>query len=260
MNEKLWLEMAQEIRTQDNACTAEPIYVVQQRKRMYGIDPDLCDDGEVVWLDCMNDHDEIEAEEAKKLEDTYNETLEVPENYTRTGYMDTWEFVQPFFTKKGAEEYIEANRHRLTDPRIYVDSAYRNKEWQEVRNRLTQYSIGIKQSTSADAFAPFEGMRLGNPVYFWFEEEDADGGVEYVIKRVVGEPKSSLWTDDRGYGVRITEEMAAKCHGRVILFDQIQNMLNEIEKLKKQVGELTDIPPSVFLCNRETDLTETDNK
>lgn len=133
--EKLYF-MAHAMRTQDNASTAEPIFIVQQRHRLYGIDPDLVDDGEVVWLDCCNDYCEVEGDEAKALEEAYSETFEVPGEYQRTGYQDDWEFVQPFFTRVGAEAYIVANGHNLTDPRIYVDSAYRNREWQAVRAML----------------------------------------------------------------------------------------------------------------------------
>lgn len=240
MNEKLWLEMAQDIRTQDNACTAEPIYIVQQRQRMYGIDPDLCDDGKIVWLDLMNDHEELSGEEAEFLEKAYQKNFEEPENFTRTGYIDQWEFVQPFFTRKGAEEYIEANRHNLKEPRIYVDSAYRNKEWQEVRKRLSVYDLARLKADNRgdDVFAVFDGMRLGTPVYFWFEEEDSEGVVEYVIKRVVGDSKSSLWTDDRGYGIRITEELAAKCRGRVMPYDQALVLQEELERISHLVFEL----------------------
>lgn len=231
MNEKLWLEMAQEIRTQDNASTAEPIYIVQQRQRMYGIDPDLCDDGEIVWMDLMNDHEEIKGEEAKSLEEAYQESLEIPENYTRTGYMDTWEFVQPFFTKKGAEDYIEVNRHRLTDPRIYVDSAYRNYEWQEVRKRLLTTEL---KKLRDNVFSVFEGVTLDNPLYFWFLEENPKGAKEYVVRKVVGEYGGTLWTDDKGYGLRVTDDVASRCLGRVATFDQVEALRREIEELKQK--------------------------
>jgi hypothetical protein len=133
---QLWERMSREVQTQDNAATAHPIFVVQQRERIYGCDPDLVDDGEVVWLDAVNDCQEIHGEERDKLEEEYKRTFKVPDDYHRTGYFDRYEFVQPFFTKAGAEAYIEANRHRLKDPRIYVDSAYRNPEWQAVLRHL----------------------------------------------------------------------------------------------------------------------------
>jgi hypothetical protein len=127
-------KIAERVRTQDNAITADPIFVVQQRVRMYGMDPDV--DDVFVWLDSCNDNIEIEEEEAAKLEETYQKTLKIPGEYCRTGYKDIWEFVQPFFTRKAAEAYIEVMRHRLTDPRVYVESGYRNREWQTIRALL----------------------------------------------------------------------------------------------------------------------------
>lgn len=115
--------------TQDNACTAHPIFVVQQRERIYGIDAQWTDD--IAWID---DEGEVDPSDPDwtKAEEHYQETGEELWEWTRTGYVDRWVFVQPFFTRAAAEAYIEANGHRLTDPRVYVDSAYRNREWQAI--------------------------------------------------------------------------------------------------------------------------------
>jgi hypothetical protein len=128
-------KIAEHVRTQDNAITADPIFVVQQRVRIYGMDPDV-DDVSIVWLDSCNDNAEITGDELNELEAKYDAGFHVPNEYYRTGYKDTWEFVQPFFTRKAAEAYIEVMRHRLTDPRVYVESGYRNREWQAIRALL----------------------------------------------------------------------------------------------------------------------------
>lgn len=88
-----------------------------------------------VWIEDNGDHAEATAEEAAKLEAEYIGDKE-PEGWMRVAYVDMWELVQPFFTRAGAEAFIAANKHRLTDPRIYVDSAYRNPEWQAMREYL----------------------------------------------------------------------------------------------------------------------------
>jgi hypothetical protein len=129
---------AETIKDQDNRCTAEPIYLVQQKKRLYGVDPDIVDDSEIVWLDGENDCCEIDGDERATLEALYQETFTVPAKYHRTGYADQWEFVQPFFTEAAAEAYITANSHRMSETRIYVDSGYRNYEWQAVRAMLLE--------------------------------------------------------------------------------------------------------------------------
>lgn len=44
--------------------------------------------------------------------------------------------VQPFFTRAGAERYIEENRRNLHDPYVHVGTAYRNMEWNAIRDML----------------------------------------------------------------------------------------------------------------------------
>jgi hypothetical protein len=49
------------------------------------------------------------------------------------GRFGQWQNVQPFFTKDAADHYIYLNGHNLRAPRIYVESAFRNAEWQALR-------------------------------------------------------------------------------------------------------------------------------
>lgn len=78
--------------------------------------------------------------------DHFKDWCDENDNYTKTAYQDTWENVQPFFTRAGAEEYLRINGHNLRGrsakeaPRIYVDSAFRNAEWQAIREML----LGLK--------------------------------------------------------------------------------------------------------------------
>lgn len=112
------------------------MFLVQQRERIYGFDTDS---DEVVWLDPNADHSEVtEPELLAKLEADFQATWEEPFDYRRTAYQDRWVYVQACFTEVAAQAYIDANRHRLTDPRIYVDSAYRNHEWNAVAEILAR--------------------------------------------------------------------------------------------------------------------------
>lgn len=132
-------ETAEWLKTQDNRATAVPIFAVQERVRDYGYDTTW--GGASVWIDGANDNVEADAEEARIL-DAQEVLGEVPEEWTRVGYVDRWEFVQPFFTEAAANAYIEANRHNLTDPRTYVYSGHRNPEWREVRDLLLRTPEG----------------------------------------------------------------------------------------------------------------------
>ena len=117
-------EIGREIATQDNLATAHPLFLVQQRIRDYGYDPLYCDS--CVWVD----------EEGEELDN--QEEGEEPQD-TWTGYRDRWEYVQTFFTRAAALQFIDNNKHRYyNELRIYVDSGYRNPEWQTVRQYLIQ--------------------------------------------------------------------------------------------------------------------------
>lgn len=116
------------LRTQHNSYTANPVFCVQTLRRRYGFDPDYCSD--VVWL--YDDHGEVEdPEEIDRLNEAYEAGDDI-DNCYRTGYEDSRETVAVFLTRDAAEEYIRANGHRLHDPIVWVDSAYRNYEWQDV--------------------------------------------------------------------------------------------------------------------------------
>jgi hypothetical protein len=127
-------EIGKRIRTQDNRITEHPLFLVQQKRRIYGFDPDYCDNR--VWIDSCNDYDEADEADAAKLDS--GEMSD--ECWTLTAYEDRWEFVTAFFTEAGAESYLRANRHNLTEPRIYAASLHRNAEMIAVRNHLVATS------------------------------------------------------------------------------------------------------------------------
>jgi hypothetical protein len=147
------LDIARELKSQDNACTADPIFVVQRCVRTYGFDPAYSSDHNVyVETDdyteisdfsdyhCARCEVALSKEAFQDLECQCGAYLDLDEmNVAHTAYQDHWENVQPFFTRKGAEEYLRANGHNLRGkqaPRIFVDSAYRNYEWQLIRGAL----------------------------------------------------------------------------------------------------------------------------
>lgn len=137
-------DIAQNVATQDNAITELPIFIVQQRRRTYGISAEYTDD--FVWMSEGDEPREADAETAAKLDELqktsdYFDEIILGEDgeettWTRVGYRDHWEFVTACFTRVGCEEYIRINGHNLTDPRIYVESGYRNAEWKTMREFL----------------------------------------------------------------------------------------------------------------------------
>lgn len=126
------------LRTQDNQCTADPVFVVQTRRRLYGVDPQYAvSDVDIAWTDgeC-----EASGDERAELEAEYQKSRKEPEGWHRTGFLDIWDFVAACFTDAAAKAFIESNRHRMRDPRVFVDSAYRNFEWQAIAAHLAERS------------------------------------------------------------------------------------------------------------------------
>lgn len=129
-------EIGQQIALQDNQCTANPIFLVEQKERLYGFDEN-CGEGPV-WID--SDGYEASVEVSEKLEDDYTSDFTEPDFWTRTFYNDCWRFVTVFFTEKAARQYIKDNAHHFKYPhneaRVFVDSLNRNSEMKAVRNHL----------------------------------------------------------------------------------------------------------------------------
>ena len=131
-------EISDNIRKQSNDCTNLPMFVVQTRRRIYGMDTDYSE--EIAWL-YADEAVEVDADTAKHLEEMYQTNHEINgdlclDDYTRTAYIDVWEMATVCFTRKGAEDYIKANGHNLNEPRIYVESGYRNVEFETIRKFL----------------------------------------------------------------------------------------------------------------------------
>ena len=131
MADQIIAGISHELATQDNAATAHPIFVVEQRRRIYGMDPQWFDT-DPVWLDGYGDNVEATDEERAGLDAEYERTGVERGGWTRTHFVDIWEFVTPFFTRRAADAYIASNRHNLCEPRVLVHSGYRNREWQAV--------------------------------------------------------------------------------------------------------------------------------
>lgn len=140
--------IAANLRTQDPRMTSNPIFVVQQKRRIYNLE----ESDTYIWID-TRDGEEVDEETAVHLEaaDSWNRdpnthpTGIIIDDYRKSYYRDEYVFVQPFFTEAGAKRYIEINGHNLREPRIYVEGGWRNEEWETVREFLkTQTKEGWK--------------------------------------------------------------------------------------------------------------------
>jgi len=123
--------MGELIRTQNNRITDSPIFIVQQKRRIYGIEDGYCNS--FVWIDGENSY----TDEEKVARDAERAENEEPEaEYRQCGYIDIWEFVTACFTEQGCKDYLRQNAHNLREPRIYAEGSFRNTEWRTVRSFL----------------------------------------------------------------------------------------------------------------------------
>lgn len=130
------------IATQDNRITAEPIFIVQQ-KRLYVGDGDY-GESRLQWVD--DEGREAEPAEADRLEREYDRHYEIPKGWRRLFVFDVWEFVTACFTEQGCKDYLARDGHNLREPRIYAAGSYRNEEWRAVRKFLLSIATAPDES------------------------------------------------------------------------------------------------------------------
>lgn len=124
------------IATQDNRITADPLFVVFQ-KRIVVVDEDY-DHDRIDYYDkddCESIEEEYEPriyELLKKLDDSG----ELPDRYRRVAVKEVDSFVTACFTEQGCKDYIAANGHNLNKPFIFAASLYRNAEMIGLREFL----------------------------------------------------------------------------------------------------------------------------
>ena len=123
-----------ELKTQDNRCTADPIFLVEECERITGMDSEYVDD--YVWYDLEN-HSEADEEETKMLEDLDDKLEDIPNQWQKCYYFDKWKTVQSFFTEKAAQQYVDSCYYRHRGKlRVYADSLYRNHEMKMIRDYI----------------------------------------------------------------------------------------------------------------------------
>ena len=133
----MFLNLAKELRTQDNRATSYPMFVVRDRRWNRG---DTRDAEKLIWT-CNGSEVEdaalIAELDARSANRVFNDPISIDgEDYFREGISSTTEYVTTCITQAGADFYIEENRHNLHDPYVYVASGHRNREWQMLRRML----------------------------------------------------------------------------------------------------------------------------
>lgn len=155
----------QSILTQDHLSTSDPVYTVYSKQEII-VDGDY-DYDKIVYIrsNRSGEYDELDYEYFQELESAYNNATDYrittvdsegeqveypfpddPFNDEEKFDPDQWEqkfiklvdrFEQAFFIRENAENFLASQRHNLGEKAyIYVESAYRNPEWQQIRELL----------------------------------------------------------------------------------------------------------------------------
>lgn len=120
-------QIGERLKTQDNRCTVNPMFCVQERRRLVGLDSDYSENR--CWYDTASD--EVIYDDDKDFKGPPE-----GEEWNEFGYVDQWFTVMVAFTEEGCKEYLRLNGHNLKHPRIYVESFNRCPEMIAIREAL----------------------------------------------------------------------------------------------------------------------------
>lgn len=124
---KFFADLRQEMKTQDNACTSHPLFVVYEKRRTYGLNEDVSDN--CAWLDTYGDYNEATGQKLKALERYYRRFHREPDGWRRTFWHEVDRFVTCAFTRRAAQAYIDKRSYNYKFPlHIFVESMYRMQE------------------------------------------------------------------------------------------------------------------------------------
>ena len=139
MHTKLLEQIANNIVTQDNRITDQPMFIVQEKIRDYGYEEGYADDYE--WM-IEEGHGPEKASPAVAMLLDRLLFLPNPSEWKRitraykVGYCDRWEFVTACFTEQACEDFIRIDGHNHGELRIYAAGSFRNIEFRTIRNAL----------------------------------------------------------------------------------------------------------------------------
>lgn len=137
-------ELANNLKTQDNLGTNQPLYCVYS-KRPIPVDDDCYSgiDVQTIWIDA----DDCQEVDDKELSDALSVIAEgeaevkIIINHSEYSYERKLVGMIPVFqtaclTRAGADAYLEANGHNLEQPYIHVHSLNRNDEMIGLREHV----------------------------------------------------------------------------------------------------------------------------
>ncbi|WP_291329013.1 hypothetical protein [Desulfovibrio sp. UCD-KL4C] len=172
-------KLAEELRTQKNLGTKHPIFVVRERIKIYGLEPEYTEDYD--WFDpsepdCIISTVDLEDENGNPMTEEQAEE----KGFIKFYYTINERFKNAHFTRKAAELYISENGHNLTDPYVFVDSMHYCHEMIAIREHLMDLA---PQRIGVD----FNGVRYNiseaaEKLFSEIQEEIERGGNTHEVK------------------------------------------------------------------------------
>lgn len=155
-----WQEFVSELQEshdKHNCSTRDPIWMVQQLQKTWGVDPDYYDeskwivDGEAkygtaeeLFKDqdaevrheindfCLKDSnvlfDDLDGDESSQDELLENFATKFNYDWNKVYYTENWENIQAFVTRHGADRFIKCHGHNYKELRVYVESMWRSPQ------------------------------------------------------------------------------------------------------------------------------------
>lgn len=140
------IALSKELHIQDNRATENPIFCVYQIERFY------TEDGAHECYVC--DGEELDEEFMKESIAQYrkdnvccalsDEAIieELGYRITRYDFKEIPVSGQHYFSEKAAQEHIDKNRYHYNKPFVYAESAWRNCEFQKIREIVMNLTKG----------------------------------------------------------------------------------------------------------------------
>ena len=158
-------ELSEQLNTQDNRITADPIFCVYYDEKVptaedyadgyefYNEDGHVCDDESELlehlqeyYPDLIKKHlhdEDIESVNDWDFEfDLVHEYFTLPEGYNRFHYLNKKHFVKASLTEAGAKQFIERKQHDYAPLYIYAESMC--FQWQAIKLRKWLMSLTQK--------------------------------------------------------------------------------------------------------------------
>jgi hypothetical protein len=138
------INLSKELKIQDNRITENPIYRVYQKITIVKADGFgnqvgyLDSEGHITRLEDLQKSGEIENYRKEHLEYSDEDDEYILENrleYQKLEFSEEDISVsgQVYFTENAAATHIAANHYHYDHPFVFVESAWRNYEWQKIR-------------------------------------------------------------------------------------------------------------------------------